>query len=201
MNEIKVNLSHLMDNRDRLSEEDFSQLFSEIMSSYPYIGWELGCTPTEPFSDVLSLTVVSDEKEFKHLYDILALPINGDDWDIVAGIPPRNWDLYFQLMNEGEYIDVEASKWYWDANWKEDSVSLVIYVPEGELHKKNILKDAVDIAIVGELGELNIAKYVDDICIEHLTNNILKNKYKMDKLKGVFAQNYNNCHYAKFLNL
>ncbi|MDE2422180.1 MAG: hypothetical protein KGO49_13490 [Gammaproteobacteria bacterium] len=114
MKELFKNLSHLMTHRKKVYTNGFVELMDRILSGIPNVGWELGHLPNDYGVDQLSLSVINNPLFIKQVEDSISFPIKGDDWVINLGIPPRDWELFFEINTEdGQIVEVEGSEWSW----------------------------------------------------------------------------------------
>ncbi len=200
MIELEKNIRHLMINRDKLSSDSFNDLFGLIMSSFPDTGWELGPYPGNPAVDVLSLTSKQYLSFANEINGYLSLPIIEDDWVVVLGRPPRDWQLYFRLIGENNVrYEFEGKNWFWKPIWTVKKLDLEIFVPENNLYNSGVLGEAIDILLVGELGDLNVAQYVGKVTYSGIKKNVLNNALKMSELRREFVKHFDDCHYSEFI--
>lgn len=200
MTEIEKNLRHLMLHREKLNIGGFRDLMTQILTQIPSVGWELGSDPNNPNRDILSLTTGGDLKELTKLNSFLSLPIETEDWDIIIGIPPRDWERCFEIsMESGEIFNINASSWYWSSEWRKESMSLSLYIPDKEFLKSDVLEEAAKVLAVGELGESNVYKYIQNMTYNVLPIPTKLNQQRINSLRKEFVEHYPNCHFATFL--
>jgi hypothetical protein len=161
MREVIGNLCHLMKHVRSIPEEGFRELVSKILVPLGSPGWELGPNPEDADHLTLSISSNGHQARLAAIAKNLNLPVKHKDWSIVAGIPPRDWHRYFEIIrDDGRRMKVDADNWFWRANRNGGSVILDIAVPQSLRLNAELLHEAVVIFLNGELGEVNFAKRV-----------------------------------------
>lgn len=199
MNDLKRNLMHIMCYRGQLNSEGFCDLMSKILSNHPHISWELGEHPEERCCDVLSLSVKNNLPEMNLIKNKLSLPIKKDDWTIDVGIPPRSWELYFELScgDKSLSYNIDGRAWMWLADFKDGSCKLKLYVPQINSINAGYIKDIVNIVLIGEIGELNMLTYIDKVIVSAVYTDDFRS---MEEFKYEFIRQFPGAFYSRYLS-
>ena len=197
INELVLNLSHLMRHRMNLDDEAFAALMEKILLPFPEIQWERGPAFDDDAVDQLSISTgeLYDDHQFSNFF-----PIREDDWRIDVGIPPKHWDMYFEMNLSGELIAIEGRRWYWRADFHSTESTLIhVAIPHEEASAltEGGYRDAVEILIIGEIGEVNLRKYLQVISIKRLPK-IDKDRWSpLPTLKKWFANRYPSARFVE----
>lgn len=186
MNELLKNLSHLMNHREQAGTEGFSELMGQILGQWSDIGWELGPDPVAP--DIFRLSLSLWDVREMHMDPPLAdqLPVKGEGWIIDAGIPPRDWEIYFEASMNGKDLNIEGSEWFWamadvdpdpDADANEQVMITIAPSSQFETLTDDELEEIAGIIVTGELGEANVAKRVNGLT-SHRLNAMPRNGFQ-----------------------
>jgi hypothetical protein len=203
MDELLRNLSHLMNHREQAGDEGFSELMAKILSHWPDAGWELGPDLADPGIDRLSLSV----DDMPELRTILSLPLQGDGWVIGLGIPPRDWEIYFEAKMNGKDLHIEGSEWFWsivdvdpqpDADV--DEQVMITIAPSSQFEKltDDELGELAGIIVTGELGEWNVSRFVRWIDVSP-TRRDSEEWFPMESLRKKFVEKFPDCEYGGWL--
>jgi hypothetical protein len=202
MPSLKENLVHLMNHIGQLNEEAIRDLMSKILSGRPGIGWELGPDPSHQDRMTLALTGLGRWEHLKEFSQELSLPIETQSWAIVAGIPPRGWERYFEIqMDNGESVGIECGSWMWSLVACRAFAEIVLLLPESMHRLGELENEAVSIFLSGELGEQNYCERIKVVGIEHLTESMVARELlPVTKLRCSFATWFPDAPYADFLS-
>ncbi len=196
MHALKTDLIHFMNKFKTLTPDNAMALMSHILADTPIETWEIGPHPLNHDIDVLALSSdgISTVEDF--IYKTVEPDVDGAGWEIVHGIPPRDWELFFEYSGaNGQIFEVEGADWSWQAHWNEDGLDLTL-VPDQD-YPPDVFDDIARILMVGELGEKNCDKYV-----------ILRGRHgpssadgfdPLPTFRSVFAQTFEDCAYREFL--
>lgn len=199
MEELLSNLSHLMNYRKQVPEEGFSELMGKILAQWPGAGWELGPDPAAPDIDRLSLSVSGVPALQSDPSLAAQLPLRGDGWVIGLGIPPRDWEMYFEATLAGRELEVEGSQWQWNMADAGAQVVLTVAPPErfGTLDDES-LRELAGVIVGGELGESNVAAHVQSIGVARRAGGA-QQWLPMARLRSSFVDRFPDCEYAAWL--
>lgn len=199
LNEVIKNLKHLMLHREKIGSDGFKDLVGKIISVYPSLGWELGPSPEDDSVDILSLTAGGDRDILFDLQDSNLFPIDTDEWKIVVGIPPRNWERYFFISTgDGSEREVDASKWRYQAFWSDDSVRMRLDADVDGCVDNDLMDEIIRIVLFGELGELNTALFLE--LLDQDSDKSIGDWKSLGELRKDFSAHISRCHYKKFLS-
>jgi hypothetical protein len=199
MDDLLSNLSHLMNHRKQVNEEAFSELMAKILSPWPEAAWELGPDLVDPDIDRLSLSV-RDVPELRTNSSLAAqLPSTGQGWIIDFGLPPRDWEIYFEATINGEDLEIEGSEWSWSMADAGGQVTLKI-VPADQFRKLGDQEsnDLAGIIVTGELGESNVSKFVKSVDVSR-TEQASEQWFPMESLRKKFVEKFPDCEYGAWL--
>ena len=155
---------HLMENISEIPFEGVQEIMGEILSSEPMIGWEMGPDPQNEECTYLALTCWGNIDRLLSLSKQLNPPIIGNGWSILVGSPKKNWDGYFEFVDDGgNKFEFEGRSWKYKINKKSEKLHITVFSNDF-VDVKNVY-DAVYLFMIGEIGEWMFAKYivVDDI--------------------------------------
>lgn len=197
MDEIVVNLAHLMRYRDRVDGAGFADLMGKILAVRQDIGWELGPDLLDPAIDRLSLSIPESPGG---AHEAWALPQRGEGWVIDAGIPPRDWDMFFQIDIDGHAVAVEGGAWCWRAEVAHGRCALELGIPPGGLPPLDAgrLRELAGVLLRGELGEKNASRYISGLAPRFLPAGE-PGWQPMTALRGAFAAWFPDCEHAAWL--
>lgn len=193
-------LTHLMKNIGSLDGDGIRFFMSKILASEPEIGWEFGPDPIDEGCLVMALTCNGDLDLLNRLNEELALPIKGEGWTLVSGAVPKQWDKYFEILNDdGEVIGIEGSEWMWSLRGLDGIAHIDINLPANLEGKKFDLICSEFILFSGEIGENNFARLVEveDVSFG-LRSAALKYK-KMELFRKEFVKWFPSAAYSEFL--
>lgn len=183
-------LIHLMENRDKVSTEAFSQLLDEIVQLNG-CGWELGPDPENPERAILAFSSLGNQTILERIREEMNLPITRNRWSVVIGIPPRIWDRYFQYTDTaGKIFEIEGSYWRYRLNNSGNTVEILLD-PSPSTYP-GFCEELARILCVGELGEQNIVDFVSDLSCVKLRHNESRS---LSFLREDFANSFPTCHY------
>lgn len=157
MDKLLSNLSHLMNHREQAGDEGFSELMAKILSRWPDVGWELGPDLVDPGIDRLSLSV----DDIPELRTNPSLPLQGNGWIIGLGIPPRDWEIYFEAKMNGKDLKIEGGEWFWaivdvdpEPDAEVDEQVMITIAPSSQFERlsDDELGELAGIIVTGELG-------------------------------------------------
>jgi len=201
------NLSHLMNHREKAGDAGFSELMAQILSQWPDVGWELGSDPVSPDIDRLSLSV-DDVPELRSNPTLAAqLPLKGEGWIIGLGIPPRDWEMYFEAEMNGKDLKIEGSEWFWtivdvdpEPDAEVDQQMMITIAPSSQFEKltDDELGELAGIIVTGELGESNVSRFVRWIDVSP-TRQGSGEWFPMDSLRKRFVEKFPDCEYGDWL--
>jgi hypothetical protein len=198
VDELVVNLTHLMNHKDKIPEEGFIELMGKILGINPSLGWELGLSPENVDIDVLSISTGDDDNEFYEIRDMDIFPIYGGGWQIVLGVPPRNWEMFFFISSDAnEEFEIDASNWLYAATWTNNYVDIEISGPRQDLIDNGIIDDALRVVLNGEIGELNLRTFIRSFKI--FDGHIDERFKSIKSLRNDFSSHFDNCFYRTFL--
>lgn len=204
MDELLSNLSHLMNHREQAGEEGFVELMGKILSHWPDVGWELGPDLLAPNIDRLSLSMngsINDAPELR-MNPVLAarLPVKGDGWIIGLGLPPRDWEMYFEATMNGQDLEIEGSEWFWSMTDAGDQGMLTIAPSIQFRHLADEeLSELAGIIVTAELGETNVSRFVTSIAVSR-TRQGSEQWFSMDSLRKKFVEKFPDCGYGAWLS-
>lgn|GEM_PF-4690584 len=196
LDELVINLTHLMNHKDKVPQQGFIELMEKILCYNPSLGWELGPSPLDSDVDMLSIST-SNKDELYEIHNLNIFPIDGSGWQIVLGVPPRNWEMFFHLPIENDELEVDASKWFYAASWKNDCVEIEIAGLEQNLVDKGNVDEALKILLIGELGEWNLRKFVQRY--EFFDGKIDERFKPIKGLRNSFSNYFDHCSYKTLL--
>jgi hypothetical protein len=207
MDKLLSNLSHLMKHREQAGEEGFSELMGQILSQSPDMGWELGPDLLAP--DTYRLSLSSWDVLELCTNPLLAeqLPVKGDGWVIGLGMPPRDWEMYFEANMNGKDLAIEGSEWFWTIADVEpnpdadvDKQVMITIAPSSQFATltDEELEEFAGIIVTGELGELNVARFVRWIDVS-TTKEGSDAWFPMDSLRKKFVEKFPDCEYGAWL--
>lgn len=193
-------LEHLLNHRNQVPEEGFVALMGKILAPLPSVGWEYGPDVLDPAIDRLSLSFRHAPADVAAHPAFAKLPRSGDGWIIDKGIPPRDWEIAFQAVINGKVRDVEGSTWCWSMGNAGSAVELVIGVPRGQFRDASpeTLSEMAEVIAMGELGELNLSKFVKSIDVVHM-EYLTVHWPTMLSLRKTFVEKFPSSHYADWL--
>ena len=185
-------LVHLMENRERLSLADFRSLLDEI-ADLQDSGWEMGPDPNDPSTTVLAFSIFAHETVLARITNQFALPISGNGWRVRAGIPPRDWERYFEYpTHSGTRYRVEGADWRYRVRAEGGMAKIILYPPRDN---SDSFDELAHVLCVGELGEDNLADFVSGIECDPLDPSAGR---PFCGLRGEFASLFKGCHYREF---
>lgn len=159
--EVLDNLLHLMRYSERLSLEAISDLASKILASHSALGYEFGPSVCKPEDRCFAISASGNCDLLSQLNSDNRFPIFEDGWEIIIGIPPKNWLLEFELN------DSKGRKFVIDGKTLSYSACSVGGVVElnlngGNLHEipVELQSEVVRILLFGEIGEQNFCRHV-----------------------------------------
>ncbi len=193
MSELRDNLVHLMTHLARLPEEGVIELMGKILANHSGAGWEMGPHFLNPDITVLAVTGHGDQTVQARLREDIGDDVEGEAWRIVVGIPPRDWERYFELEDaNGAVHPVEGDNWLWRSDDACTKVGLYSPAPIGE----NVFQDAARILLIGEIGEQNLERFIRSIsaCSAHADG-----LSPLASFRGEFAAKYPHALYASQL--
>lgn len=205
MDKLLTNLSHLMNHREQAGAEGFAELMGKIVGED--MGWELGPDLLSPATYRLSLS----------WWDVRALdmspplaeqlPLKGDGWIIAAGIPPRDWEMYFEATMNGKDLNIEGAEWWYamadvdpDPDASVDHQVMLTIAPSSQFAglTDEELEEFANIIVTGELGDVNVATFVRWIDVSS-TRLASEEWFPMDSLRKKFAEKFPECEYSSWL--
>jgi hypothetical protein len=194
------NISHLMNHRKKLDDDGFADLIQKILSEYPSVGWELGPSMSDSKIDLLSLSV-KDAPDFLSEFKSSSLAFeSGVDWQVDIGIPPRDWELFFEATFEGTSINVEGGNWVWSTA-QDISFDELVVAPADLISQPISETDLLDIGkilLVGELGEVNFMQHVKNFIVLRQPTKEIR-WCAMSKLRPEFVNRHPECRYSQWL--
>jgi hypothetical protein len=198
MDEIVSNLAHLMRYRDRVDSAGFVDLMGKILAGRPDIGWERGPDLLDPTLDRLSLSVPELRDGGQDAW--AALPQRGEGWVVDAGIPPRDWDMFFQADIDGHVLGIEGGAWCWRALVTNGSCTLALGIPPGQLPPLDAgrLRELAGILLRGELGERNAGRFIGGLDVGFLPA-AETGWQPMAALRAAFAAWFPDCEHGAWL--
>jgi hypothetical protein len=197
------NLSHLMNHREQAGDEGFSELMAKILSRWPEVGWELGPDLIDPGIDRLSLSV----DDMPELRTNPSLPLQGEGWMISLGIPPRDWEIYFEAKMNGKDLNIEGSEWFWtivdvdpEPEAEVDKQVMITIAPSSQFGNltDDELAELAGIIVTGELGESNVSRLVRWIDVSS-TRQGSAEWSPMESLRKKFVEKFPDCEYGGWL--
>jgi hypothetical protein len=202
MDKLLSDLSHLMNHREQAGD-GFSELMAQILSRWPDAGWELGPDLVAPDIDRLSLSV----DDMPALRTNPSLPLQGNGWMIGLGIPPRDWEIYFEAKMNGKDLKIEGSEWFWtmvdvdaEPDAEVDAQVMITIAPSNQFEKltDDELAELAGIIVTGELGESNVSRFVRwiDVSSARLAS---EEWLPMESLRKKFVEKFPDCAYGDWL--
>jgi hypothetical protein len=209
MDELLRNLSHLMHHREQAGLEGFPELMGQILGPWADMGWELGPDLVAPGIDRLSLS----------LWDVLELridpplavqlPVNGEGWTIGLGIPPRDWEIYFEATMNGQDLQIEGREWFWaiadvdpspEVEAGVDNQVMITIAPSSQFETltDDELEELAGIIVTGELGEANVARLVRWIDVSPVRQRS-EEWFPVESLRKKFVEKFPDCEYGAWL--
>jgi hypothetical protein len=173
------------------------------------MGWELGPDLVNPDVYRLSLS----------LWDVLQLrtdpplaeqlPVKGDGWLIDLGIPPRDWEMYFEAKMNGKDLAIEGREWFWsiadvdvdvDPEADVDAQVMITIAPSSpfETLTDEEPEEFAGMIVTGELGEANVARLVRWIDVS-ATRQGPEEWFPMERLRKKFMEKFPDCEYGAWL--
>lgn len=199
MDELLGKLAHLMNHRHEAGDDGFSELMEKILSPWPDVGWELGPDLVDPDIERLSLFLSGVLEPDAESSLAARLPLTEQGWIISLGIPPRDWDIYFEATMNGQDFDIEGREWFWSMADAGDQVTLTIAPPDqfGNLTDEE-LRDLAGIILAGELGESNVRTLVRWFDVSP-TRQGAGEWLPMESLRKKFVEKFPDCEYSGWL--
>ena len=154
-----LDLKHLLNHINQLPSEGVSEIMGEILSKTPWIGWEIGPDSDRDGHIYCALTCDGNRECLQEISDDLGLPIHESNWVIVAGSPPKLWDMYFEIHDGQNFVEIDAGKWAWHVN-QSGKLEILLHDVDGIMDKSEILK----IFLIGELGEIIYSALKSSFC-------------------------------------
>ena len=183
-------LVHLMENREKASTEAFSELLDEIVRLNG-CGWELGPDPADITKDILAFSTLGDRANVDRIREEMDLPLTGDDWSVIIGIPPRIWDRYFEYTAaNGSVYEIEGLSWRY--SMIETGGRAEILLDPSPNKYPAICEELARILCVGELGEENLDDFVSAVSCANLASSEGK---PLSYLREDFVRRFPACHY------
>lgn len=199
MDELLRNLAHLMKHRTQIDRTAFAELMGQILDSWPGVAWEFGPDPSAPHIDRLSLSVDEGAKVSSKRMIAAQLPLIGDGWTIALGIPPRDWEMYFEATLNGHELGIEGATWRWRMADAGSQIALILAAPD-QLNSltDNDLGELAGIIVNGELGESNCLTHVKSIATRSMKQDA-QQWHPMDQLRNTFVEKFPGCEYGAWL--
>lgn len=191
---LRRDLIHLMENRERLSHEAFAELLNEIVP-LDGNGWEMGPDPEDTQRTILSVSALGDQAKVRRIEQEFNLPIVTDHWSIIRGIPPMEWEQYFEYTDyKGKQYRIEGSIWRHAIIHGRNGADIIL---DPDLSFLGDLPEQLGIIIcIGEIGERNIESFVSSINYDCLP---VSESNPISRLRADFVKLFPNCYYNKFL--
>lgn len=200
MKELADKLAQVMGQLDSVDQDAFMDLMAEALDAYPELGWELG--PDLDDNDVIRLSlVVSDAPAFRDQAEQAGVfPVEGDNWRIALGVPPRDTDIYLEADVHGEVLAIDGEQLGWQLRTVDGQVDLVVGLPPGPLRQLSVAEreELADVFVAGELGEINQMDYVNSISVEEI-EGLSEAWPSLATLRGAFAARFPEAAYAEWL--
>ena len=196
MNDLRrKKLIDLMGNWKSSSESEIRCLVNEILG-HDYFAWEFGPDPMDDDISVLSISLERSAGEVTQLASDLGLPIQGNGWRVQVGMPPRDWDRYFEYEGRsGISYRIEGSHWLYELIPEDNDKVRVELFPDIAIEPKD--GDEISrILLIGEIGERNLA---EKICNVSIGNSRKPGTKAIENLRSEFAELYPDCAYREFL--
>lgn len=163
-----------MNNCDAISQEGFDDILSDILDGTGIVNWEIGPHHIDFSKRVLALSGSGNNAELDRIERLFGLPLHGPNWIVQAGIPPKAWDGFFIAEDgEGNMYEMESHCWKWNASiptMRHTTIDLFICGDELIENSGLDLNDIVRIALYGEIGERNVARFIPSIRIGNSVN-------------------------------
>ncbi|QNQ08269.1 hypothetical protein [Sphingomonas alpina] len=150
-----------MDNISSIPDDGIDEILSEIFLD-DAITWEIGPDPINDEITVLALGCHGDLILLDIMEKDLNLPMDGQGWKIVAGIPPKSWEGYFEMIgSDGLVLQIEGWDWQWSiAELNKDKASITIFYPEEYKIGAADIENAGEIILFGSIGEVNTSRHI-----------------------------------------
>jgi hypothetical protein len=180
--------------------EDIATEINAIIKPLKDIGWEYGPHPDEPEHDVFSFSCGADGAQLQTLKRRLGLPIRGKNWTIGVGIPPRDWERYFEIIRDnGRHAKVEANCWSWRPGATAKRMTIDLAIPASLRLNEALLNEAIGIFLTGELGELNRATLVERGSVVRFRARPPAGYLPISSLRASFVERFPKAEFAGFL--
>lgn len=200
MDEVRANLCHLMQHIEGIPLEGQRELLGKILAPLQPIGWEVGPDATSHDKTTLALTSIEDPARLQQVAGLLGLPIDGPTWAIVAGAPPRAWELYFEIEIPGiGSTGVEASDWGWELVGVAEKAKIRLVLPARQGVLKPVIDEAVAIALCGELGEINVHQRIEVGAVSWAAEPQVRPVLPLRKLRKEFVRWFPDSPHAGYL--
>lgn len=180
-----------MRNRNRISDTAFVELVREILPADGRFGWELGPGYKNHEIDVLAISPGGNPSLLNELINKHIIQWSEDNWSIVVGIPPKEWEMRFLVIDHGHTVEIDGSKWMWYAD-KSDLLWDLRFYHSGELSQE-VAQEAGIILLTGELGELNRINFIDNFLVT--SQPPPKEALPISLLRPKFVEEFPDCDY------
>jgi hypothetical protein len=133
--------------------------------------------------------------------------LKGHGWIIGLGIPPRDWEIYFEAKMNGKDLKIEGCEWFWaitdvdpEPEAEVDEQVMITIAPSSEFEHltDDELYELAGIIVTGELGESNVARFVRWIDVSS-TRQGTQEWFPMVSLRKKFVEQFSDCEYASWL--
>jgi len=144
-----------------------SDLLDQIDTRVSFLGrldWEIG--PLDESNYYFAISPNLDDKKFQLTQEIVGYAPNCKGWKFFSSKPSKEWEGKWTMKNEkNEEIFIDTTDWKYVLYQFEDStfaMDILIDKVDGDL---NTCQLAVDIALIGYLGEEKFMNLIKDIKI------------------------------------
>lgn len=189
-----ISFRNLLSHWESYETDDFCAMVNDLLGA-PDAAWEYGPDPTNPDRMLFSLSIRNDAEWAAHVCNALEIPFQQEDVGAVLGIPPRQWERYFEYTDRTNTVqDIDGESWLFELSPADerDMIRLGIFA---DLPEAVDWFDVVSIMLIGELGETNVSARIAQIYQLSEPQNLSP----LSNLKSAFARHFPNCHFRDFL--
>lgn len=133
----------------------------DIFASVPDIGYEIGVFPGGENLSYIALSIPVENEWREEVGRRILAAETSPGWRVELGIPPRDWEMYFEIYDDEsqEWVSIDGRQWCYKFVRSGSTNTLELCNATGEAYGQRIFDDIAKILLVGEIGERNIEKH------------------------------------------
>lgn len=159
--------------------------------------WEFGPDPRDDDRMLFSISLRNDPEWTAHVSEVLGIPFQQGDIGATVGIPPRQWDRYFECVDRNNIVqEIDGESWSFSMSPSDDQnmVRLRIFA---DLPETVDWFETVSVMLTGELGESNVSAGIAHVDRAFEPDGLSAFAH----LRSAFVHYFPKCHFREALLL